>query len=188
MCNLDPYDLTERDGKLLILHARDAIAKELNLPGLNPNFPKWGDQKGASFVTLLMDRSLRGCIGSLAAYRGIVIDVRENAVSSAFKDPRFPPLSVEELGLVKIELSILTPLKRIEVKDFDDFVKKIEPFKDGVVVQHGLKKATFLPSVWEQLPQHSTFLHYLLKKGNINSSSLEEMIFFTYRVRKFREE
>lgn len=138
---------------------------------------------GASFVTLKSDDHLRGCIGSIIAHRPLLDDVSSNAVSSAFKDPRFHRLNENELSHIFIEVSILSEPKLLEYEDFNDLLKKVEPYIDGLILKHQGYQGTFLPQVWEQLASPKEFLEHLSLKAGLNPSVYaEHPIIYRYRV------
>lgn len=142
---------------------------------------------GASFVTLTENRALRGCIGSLEGYRPLIDDVIENARSSAFHDPRFERLSESEFELIEIEVSILSQPKRVDYRDIDNLKEIIEIGKDGVILQLGLNRATFLPQVWEELPTFNEFFNHLCLKAGLNIDCLKNRPEVSiYRVEKFK--
>lgn len=121
---------------------------------------------GAAFVTLHRNGELRGCIGSLEAWRPLVSDVAENAFAAAFHDPRFPPLQDNEFDDLAMHLSILSPSEPIRFTDQADLIRQLRPGVDGLVLEDGPRRGTFLPSVWEQLPDPEQFLtHLKLKAG-----------------------
>ena len=126
------------------------------------------NEKLATFVTLNKNVELRGCIGSLQAYRTLAEDVYSNAYSAAFRDPRFKPLAEYELTDLDIEVSILTPPKLIDkCLSKRALLDGLEPFKDGLIISDGINRATFLPSVWEQLPDKEMFVNHLMRKAGI---------------------
>ncbi|MET0072699.1 AMMECR1 domain-containing protein [Candidatus Thiodiazotropha endoloripes] len=133
----------------------------------------------ASFVTLKLADQLRGCIGHLEAIQPVVCDVAGNAYAAAFRDPRFPPLTPSEREQVAIHLSLLTPSVAIEFSSEADLLAKIRPGIDGLILIEGIRRGTFLPSVWESLPNPRDFVDQLkLKAGlpsNYWSDSLEVM-------------
>ena len=152
--------------------------------------PKKLLEKGACFVTLHENGELRGCIGSLEARRALAEDVFENALGAAFGDPRFPPLSQNELSKVKISISVLTQPKPLAVKSADDLLKKLVAGKHGLVIRKGYAGATFLPAVWEQLPRKEEFLTHLCMKAGLAKDewkNAREMRFETYEAREFSE-
>lgn len=124
-------------------------------------------QGGACFVTLTSNDQLRGCIGSLEAHRPLAEDVCENAFASAFRDPRFPPVSAHELPDIHIEISVLTPLQPLHFDSEADLLEQVVPFEDGLVLEDHGHRGTFLPLVWEQLPDKKTFWTHLKHKAGL---------------------
>ncbi len=122
---------------------------------------------GACFVTLLQDGSLRGCIGSLEAVRPLAEDVAENAFAAAFRDPRFSSLSKSEWDRCEIEISVLTPAVDLPVSSEEDLVEHLVPGKHGVILKCGSRRATYLPSVWEMLPDPYQFIGELKRKAGL---------------------
>lgn len=144
-------------------------------------------EDGASFVTLTQKGKLRGCIGSLVAHSPLLEDIMSNAYNAAFKDPRFPKLTQEELPLTDIEVSILSVPQKIEYEDFLDLQTKITPMKDGIILQLGSNQATFLPQVWEELPEFESFFTHLFAKANLSLESFKyHPTIYKYQVEKFR--
>lgn len=140
------------------------------------------DKQLATFVTLHLQGELRGCIGSLEAHQTLAQDLYKNAYSAAFRDPRFQPLMELELPHIDVEISILTaPEIMPGCLSKEDLLDNLEPFKDGLILSDGFYKATFLPSVWEQLPDKKQFVDYLMRKAGINSWS-ENMVCQRYHV------
>lgn len=145
-------------------------------------------EKGASFVTLHYNKDLRGCIGSLVAHKTLFEDIRDNAISAAFKDPRFSPLREDELPFINLEVSVLSQPKLLEYTDFDDLCKKIRPHIDGLLLQHSIYRGTFLPQVWEQLPTPKQFLEHLSRKAGANPSIYDKHPqIYTYQVDAIEE-
>lgn len=124
-------------------------------------------QAGASFVTLQANRQLRGCIGSLEAHRPLIEDVAQNAFAAAFRDPRFEPLEPRELDRLGLEISVLSPPTPIEVGSEQDLLRQLRPGEDGLILQEGGNRGTFLPSVWESLPEPRLFLQHLKLKAGL---------------------
>ncbi len=144
-------------------------------------------ENGASFVTLIKNGKLRGCIGSLEAKRPLIEDIIANAKSAAFKDPRFSKLTHEELHIIDIEVSVLTKPKLLEYTDLKDLKIKIRPNIDGVILKLNSNQATFLPQVWEELPEFESFFENLLNKANLPIDSFKKLPkIFTYQVKKFK--
>jgi uncharacterized protein len=145
-------------------------------------------EPGASFVTLSIERALRGCIGSIIPHRPLIEDLISNALSAAFNDPRFPPLRAEELPRVSIEVSLLSYPESVPYQNRNDLAKKIRPFVDGVIVRSGNHQATFLPQVWEELSDFDTFFSHLGLKAGIGTDPLSHHPeIYTYQVEKYKE-
>jgi AmmeMemoRadiSam system protein A len=143
---------------------------------------------GASFVTLTQEGQLRGCIGSLHAYRPLLDDVKANAVAAALHDPRFAPLALEELDYTQIEISLLSALQAMKISGEDDAIAQLRPGIDGVVLEFGNYRSTFLPQVWEQLPGAEEFLAHLKRKAGLPARFwAAELKLSRYTVSKFKE-
>ena len=134
-----------------------AVRPEVYPPRLSAN--------GAVFVTLLKDGDLRGCIGSLEARRPLVEDVSHHAWDAAFNDGRFTPLHPEELDGLTMHISMLVPPEPLEVHSEEELVNRLRPGIDGVILEEGHRRATYLPSVWSQIPDPVRFVRYLKRKG-----------------------
>jgi AmmeMemoRadiSam system protein A len=122
---------------------------------------------GASFVTLRRGGALRGCIGSLEPRRPLAVDVGDNAVRAAFADPRFPPVSAAEEADLDIKISVLTPPEPVEVRSLAELREAVRPGVDGLLIEAGRHRGTFLPSVWDQLPDLDDFLTQLWRKAGL---------------------
>lgn len=143
----------------------------------------------ASFVTLKMNGALRGCIGSLQACQPLVIDVAQNAFSSAFADPRFSPLCEHELNSIRIQISVLSSPEAIEFVDEQNLLEQLNPGLDGLILQDGRYRSTFLPIVWETLPAPALFLAHLKQKAGLSQDYWSPTIqFFRYATVCFSEE
>ncbi len=179
---------------ILLQIAKSAILNKLNINYTfdeNELLEKYPFLKkdGATFVTLKIDGELRGCIGSIIAYRTLLEDVYNNAISAGFGDPRFNPLSESELSQLSIEVSLLSKPTIIEYKNFDDLSKKIQPNIDGLILKHRIYQGTFLPQVWEQLPSPKLFLEHLSQKAGASVSIYEEHpTIYRYRVDAIEED
>jgi AmmeMemoRadiSam system protein A len=125
----------------------------------------WLNTPGASFVTLTQAGSLRGCIGSLEACRPLRDDVATNAANAAFRDPRFPPLTAGELAGTRIEVSVLSEPEPYPFTDRADALSRLRPGIDGLTLEYGNRRGTFLPQVWESLPEPDAFLTHLVRKA-----------------------
>lgn len=122
---------------------------------------------GAAFVTLHRHGRLRGCIGHLEPVAPLAEDVARNAWAAAFQDPRFPPLADHELAALQIEVSVLGPAEPIACTDEADLITQLRPGLDGLILADGGRRSTFLPSVWEQLPNPLDFVHQLQAKAGL---------------------
>jgi AmmeMemoRadiSam system protein A len=143
---------------------------------------------GATFVTLTRQGELRGCIGSLEAYRLLDQDVRENARAAAFRDRRFAPLSAGELAAIRVEVSLLTPAEPISFATEEDAVRQLRPGIDGVILESDRHRGTFLPQVWEQLPDPWEFMSELKRKAGLAEDSWsKDMRLYRYQVQKWSE-
>ena len=185
--------LTLEERTTLLDIARQALESSVrgdHLPPLQLElYSKKLKENGASFVTLTKHGRLRGCIGALEPYQPLVEDVREHAIAAATQDYRFPPVGLDELVGIEIEISRLTPPMPLAYHGGDDLVSKLKPGIDGVVLRDGFQRATFLPQVWEKLPNPDDFLNHLCSKmgslpGTWRTKKLEVL---TYRVEEFRE-
>lgn len=175
-------------GTALLIRARNAIATELGLPTEPEPDAEGLNAEGAVFVTLTRQGELRGCIGSLEAWRPLDADVRSNARAAAFSDPRFPPLSEEELPTTRVEVSLLTPATPIHFSDEEDAVRQLRPGLDGVILECGGNRGTFLPQVWDNLPERHLFLNHLKRKAGLPANYWVPGIKLSrYEVRKWKE-
>jgi AmmeMemoRadiSam system protein A len=131
------------------------------------NTDPWLDTPGATFVTLTQAGALRGCIGSLEAYRPLRDDVAANATNAAFRDPRFPPLTAGELAGTRIEVSVLSAPEPYPFTDRADVLSRLRPGVDGLTLEYGGHRGTFLPQVWDSLPEPDAFLAHLVRKAGL---------------------
>jgi AmmeMemoRadiSam system protein A len=127
-------------------------------------------QIGASFVTLKINTNLRGCIGTLDAYRPLIEDVAANAFAAGFLDPRFEPLSRTEVTRVNLSIAVLSRSTPIAFTTEQELIDQLRPGVDGIVIAQGDKRATFLPAVWEMLPNPTDFIAQLKRKAGIVGS------------------
>ncbi len=180
--------MTEQLGRALLVRARNAIGAEFGLPpAAEPDDPALG-KPGATFVTLTQQGELRGCIGSLEARRQLDADVRSNALSAAFRDPRFAPLTAGELAQTRVEVSLLAPAAPIAFADEDDAIRQLRPGVDGVILEWRGRRGTFLPQVWESLPERSAFFRHLkLKAGLPADFWAPDVKLYRYEVEKWKE-
>jgi len=193
MSNKD--QLSPEEGRYLLKVARQTIEQELSGKSdralLEPVLPstKFGDPRG-TFVTLTINHGLRGCIGHIIPQETLLEGVKENAINAAFRDPRFPPLSKKEFEQIKIEVSILTEPKALAYANAGDLLKKIRPGVDGLIIKKGFHQATFLPQVWDQLPDVKEFLTHLCMKAGLEADEWKKgaLEVQTYQVQAFEEE
>jgi uncharacterized protein len=185
--------LTPEEQKTLLHLARQALeygVKGGSLPPLDSSVltPRLRED-GATFVTLTEAGRLRGCIGALEPYQSLAQDVREHAVAAALEDPRFPPVSVREVSRINIEVSRLTRPVPLQYRDADDLLSRLRPHVDGVILRDSFRRATFLPQVWEKIPDPAEFLDNLCYKMGANPDSWRKKHFevLIYQVEEFRE-
>ena len=178
-----------KPGNMLPSLARAAIASRFGLSLDNRTETPLLYEHGACFVTLMQTGQLRGCIGSLQAYRPLLDDVKENAIAAAFRDPRFKPLAASEYNEICIEVSLLSPLKAMTISNEEDALTQFQPGVDGVVLHCGDKRGTFLPQVWESLPEPRRFLEELKRKAGLPGDFWsDEVRLFRYHVEKWSED
>jgi len=158
-------------GHILLTLARTAIAARLGLdtpePQIPPDISALLQQPAATFVTLHLHGCLRGCIGTLEAYRPLAEDVQANALAAAFSDPRFPALSRSEYKPLKIEVSLLSAQQPLVFDSEAEALAKLKPGTDGIVLRYKNHRSTFLPQVWEQLPEPAQLMAHLKMKAGL---------------------
>jgi len=176
-------------GPTLLALARGAIAGELGLTHVVEAAPPEFGETGATFVTLRHAGDLRGCIGTVNAWRPLALDVRANAVAAAFRDPRFPPLRRDEYPGIAIEVSLLRPSEPVPLQSEESLLAALRPGVDGVVLECAQHRATFLPQVWEQLPDPREFMRALKRKAGLPERYWSSEIRVSrYSVDKYLEE
>ena len=187
-------ELTLEEQQILLRMAREAMEHGVRgekLPALDmETLSAHLREKGASFITLTMGGQLRGCIGALEAYQTLAEDVREHAIAAALEDPRFPPVREDELSRIQIEVSRLTRPFPLNYKDADDLLSKLRPGVDGVILrEETYRRATFLPQVWEKIPDPDEFLNNLCYKmgASKNLWRSKHLEVLTYQVEEFHE-
>jgi len=175
-------------GAVLLAHARHAIETLFRRSDAVLPEGAFLDEPGATFVTLHRHGELRGCIGSLEAERPLRDDVAANARAAALRDPRFPPLAEDELEGLTIEVSLLSTPEPLTFRDEDDLVRQLDAAHDGVVLACERHRSTFLPQVWEQLPDARDFLRHLKVKAGLPSDFWSpEIRVSRYAVQKWSE-
>jgi len=180
--------MTDPLGQALLIRARNAISGEFSRQSIPEPDAVELAAPGAVFVTLTQEGRLRGCIGSLEAWRLLDADVRANARAAAFRDPRFPPLTVEELQRTRVEVSLLTPAVPMTFTGEEDALRQLRPGIDGVILEYGGHRGTFLPQVWESLPDRHAFFAYLKQKAGLPADFwAPDVKLFRYEVQKWKE-
>ncbi len=185
--------LSAEEGRLLLGIARLAIDAEIGgrppAEARDEDLPAVCRERRGVFVTLTVAGGLRGCIGHIVAQGPLVEGVRANALHAAFRDPRFLPLSRAEWGKVEIEVSILSEPQPLKYSGSRDLLEKLQPGKDGVIVKKEFRQATFLPQVWEQLPDKKDFLTQLCLKAGLEADAWQKggLEVSTYQVQAFEE-
>ncbi len=188
-----PAELTSEEKQILLRIARqsmEAAVRREKVPALEiDRLPQNLQEFGVTFVTLTANSRLRGCIGALDPYQPLAEDVREHAVGAALNDFRFHPVQPDELSEVSIEISHLTTPLPLDYRDPTDLLEKLQPGIDGVVIQEGARRATFLPQVWEKIHQPAEFLSQLCQKMGSPPDlwRRKHLEVFVYMVEEFRE-
>ena len=159
--------LPQDAGNVLLPLARAAIAGQLGTPLTAREDADWLHTTAASFVTLMQQDQLRGCIGTLEAHRTLIADVKANAVAAAFRDPRFKPLAKHEFDATRVEISVLSAVANVSFRDEDDALAQIRPGIDGVIFEYGYHRSTFLPQVWEDFSDPRLFFGHLKRKAGL---------------------
>lgn len=184
------YQSDDEIGAFLVKLARESIESSL----LGKEMRSWSiypeiKEKRAAFVTIEKNGELRGCIGHLWPKEALYLSVIENARNAAFRDPRFPPLRREELKEIEIEVSVLDVPEKMSFEGWEDLLSKIEEGKDGIILVYGSRRATFLPQVWEKLPEKTLFLERLCLKAGLPKDCWKwnDIEVYRYRVKAYSE-
>lgn len=168
---MSSIELTTDDQKTCLQIARESIKHGLQkssaLQVITSDYSGDLQQNFASFVTLHKNGALRGCIGALQAYQPLINDIAEHAYSAAFQDPRFPALQDNEYEQLDVEISVLGKPEPMTFENEEDLLQQIRPDIDGLILEYGVNRGTFLPSVWEQLPEKKEFLNHLKMKAGL---------------------
>ena len=178
---------------ILLSIAKSAILSKFDSKYISDKSSLIGDypylsKNGACFITLHKNKELRGCIGSIIAHRSLYDDIVSNAISAAFSDPRFNPLTEDEYSDLLLEVSLLSEPEILEYRDLSDLVLKVKPNIDGVIIKYGAYQATFLPQVWEQLQSPESFLEHLAMKAGLDPSIYSQHpTIYTYNVEHVEE-
>ncbi len=184
---------TNKQKDIILKIAKDAIKEAIlnvkiidrdSLIASNP----WLKENGAVFVTINEFNALRGCIGSIIAHRSLIDDIIYNAKAAALNDPRFKPITKDELSNLEVEVSILTPPKHLSYSNIDDLKNKIRVGVDGVIINLNSHQATYLPSVWEQVRGFDDFFSSLCVKAGLHPNCLEQHpTIYTYQAIKIED-
>lgn len=169
-------ELSAEAQSLLLKVAREAIVhfarNGQRLSIAKDDYPNSLEAHHATFVTLRQDTKLRGCMGTLDACQSLVEDTAERAYAAAFRDPRFSPITCMELEnqALDISISVVSPAQEIKFDNEQDLVAKLQPGVDGVILQHGSRRGTFLPSVWDMFAKPETFIEQLKEKTGLEKN------------------
>lgn len=175
-------------GRILLQIARATIAQRLGKTVAANEEGAWLRERGACFVTLTQNGQLRGCIGTLEAHRPLLQDVKANAEAAAFQDPRFTPLQPAELDTIEVEVSLLSAMQDMSFGSESEALAQLRPAVDGIVFECGRYRSTFLPQVWEQLPDPTEFMAHLKYKAGLSPSFwAKEVRLSRYTVSKWTE-
>jgi AmmeMemoRadiSam system protein A len=178
---------TEAAATLLPI-ARASIAAQLGITHAADESAPWLHEQGASFITLNLAKKLRGCIGSLRAHRPILDDIKANALAAAFRDPRFKPLNAAEYANIEVEISLLSAVSALTFSDEASAMAQITPHVHGVIFEYGHHRSTYLPQVWDSIPDRLMFMATLRQKAGLPPNFWESGVkIHTYTVAKFSE-
>ena len=171
MAHMSSINLSIEDQKTCLQVARESIEYGLRhgmaLKIVSGDYTNDLQQELATFVTLHKNGALRGCIGALEAYQPLIDDVAEHAYSAAFQDPRFPALQDNEYKQLDVKISVLGKPESVTFENEEDLLQQIRSAVDGLILEYGVNRGTFLPSVWEQLPDKREFLNHLKAKAGL---------------------
>jgi uncharacterized protein len=182
MALMPSINLTEQGKKILLDIARQSI--EFGLKNRQPltidinSYDHTLQSHYATFITLNINHQLRGCIGTLEAYQPLIKDVADHAYAAAFQDPRFSPVTPHEIDQLDIHISILTTPEIMNINSEEDLLNQLQPSSDGLILETGNHKATFLPAVWESLPDKHQFLRSLKLKAGLDANYWSDDIHF----------
>ena len=179
---------TGNKGEILLPIARASIAGVLGQVHEAAEDAVWLQEQAACFVTLTQQGQLRGCIGTIEAHRSLLEDIKHNAIAAAFKDTRFSPLTSDEFDETEIEVSLLSPMQKLEFSNEQEALVQLQPGVDGVVFEYAHYRSTFLPQVWEQLPDVDVFMAHLKHKAGLTPDFWADHVkLFRYTVSKWKE-
>ncbi len=182
-------DLSAEVTSFLLKLARESL--EAGVTGRPPpqpsNPPETTKNRRGCFVTLTMAGRLRGCIGYIEGIKPLYEAVIDNAKNAALSDPRFPSVTPAELPRIRVEVSVLTPPVPLDYKDPQDLLDKLVPNQDGIILTKGFHQSTFLPQVWDQIPDKVQFLEELSLKGGMPADGWKTASVKRYRAIHFQE-
>jgi AmmeMemoRadiSam system protein A len=171
---------TEAEKHLLRILVQNALEHAVHhgsaLSVILSDFPENLRAPGASFVTLMLNDELRGCIGHLEAFQPLVKDIADNAYAAALKDPRFSPVAKTDLLIISVQISVLSKPEPLACTSEADLLSKIRPGIDGLILEDGHRRATFLPAVWENLPEPQEFVRQLKRKAGLEQNGWSETL------------
>lgn len=187
--------MNKKDKKYLLKLARRTIQKYFQDEGIfqveEDELPQSLKEKRGTFVTIWKNNKLRGCIGNLESEKPIYQSVIDNCLASALFDPRFTPLKSDELNDIKIEISILSKLKKFpDFTSSESFLKYLNKYKPGLLIKKGSYQATFLPQVWKDLNSAELFISHLCEKAGLDKNEWQKMDLeiYQYNAEVFKEE
>ena len=185
-----PLTLSESDKDFLLSLARDALNRAVKgeEPPSPQDIPDVAKEMVGGFVTLTVKGKLRGCIGYIEGIKPLYQAIIDNAKNAALGDPRFPNVPPKELDDIKVEVSVLTKPEPFEYKNTKDLLNKINAFVDGIILNKDLRQSTFLPQVWEQLPDKEIFLEHLAMKAGLDRDDWKYAQYKKYQAIHFEEE
>ena len=183
-------DLSKGDKEYMLALAREALEKAVRgeKPPSPDKVPGSAKPVCGCFVTLTKGGNLRGCIGYIEGIKPLYQAIIDNAKNAALGDPRFPNVTADELKSIKVEVSVLTKPEPFSYNGTDDLLRKIEPGVDGIILKKGYRQSTFLPQVWDQLPDKKEFLEHLAMKAGLDRNEWKNAEYKKYRAIHFEEE
>ena len=180
--------MSSNKGEILLPIARASIADVFGQVHEATEEAIWLQEQAACFVTLTQQGQLRGCVGTIEAHRSLLEDIKHNAKAAAFKDTRFSPLTAEELNDTEIEVSLLSPMSALKFSDEQEALAQLQPGIDGVLFEFAHYRSTFLPQVWEQLPDVDVFMAHLKHKAGLTPDFWADQVKLSrYTVSKWKE-
>ena len=187
MASVESHNISNK-GEILLPIARASIAGVFGQIHESAEDAIWLQEQAACFVTLTRQGQLRGCIGTIEAHRSLLDDIKHNAKAAAFKDTRFSPLTSDEFDETEIEVSLLSPMQELAFSNEQEALVQLQSGVDGIVFEFGHYRSTFLPQVWEQLPDVDVFMQHLKQKAGLTPDFWADQVkLFQYTVSKWKE-